>query len=263
MNVSQVFARTPPADLASKFIWNFSKLIHPQNDPYFITRRSDTLPIMPLIIVTGLPSSGKSETAKFLYDQLKIRLAQENDPRHLRIVSDSDTLDWDGRDVIYMSIAKEKELRSWLRAEVQRYINLNQIVILDSSSYIKGFRYELFCTSKEAKTQYCIVERLIDKNLCWQWNEKRLAEHADESSDLDPDAPKPSYSRETFDALLLRYEACDESNRWDSPLFRITTPEDQLNIDRIFHIVTREEPLVPNKCTQTTTSSSTIYKATK
>lgn len=216
---------------------------------------------MPLVLVTGLPSSGKSKLAETIFNFIKIKLEQDHDSRQVRIVSDSDNLDWDGRNNIYMSIPKEKELRGWLRAEAQRYINLNQVVILDAAAYIKGFRYELYCLSKEANTQYCVVEKLIDPETCWKWNEQHLADLPE--GEKDSEAPEPGYTRKTFDALVMRYEKCDENNRWDSPLFRINSENDQLNLEELYRILTKEDPLVPNKCTSLTSSSTTIYKPTK
>lgn len=216
---------------------------------------------MALIMVTGLPCSGKSITAQRIADCLREKLKAANDTRQVRIVSDQDTLDWDGRNAVYMSIAKEKELRSWLRAEAQRYINLNQIVILDSAAYIKGFRYELFCMTKEAKGHYCIVELLLDEEVCLSWNSEKAKPF--ENTHQDPNTPKSYYDKETFDALVLRYEKCDESNRWDSPLFRLKSENDKLNIDELFNVITSEQPLMPNKCTSLTTTATTIFKPTK
>lgn len=215
---------------------------------------------MPLVIVTGLPCSGKTTSAKKIKEYFERRFKEDNLTRHVRIVTDSDNLDWDGRDQIYMSIPKEKELRGWLRAEVQRYINLNQIVILDAAAYIKGFRYELHCIAKEAKTQYCIVEKLIETDTCWKWNEERHNEWAS-NDDHDLNEPSPNYKRETFDALLLRYEKCDENNRWDSPLFRVTSDEEEIaSLERIYHSIIKDDPLVPNKSTTQLMSTTTIYK---
>lgn len=219
---------------------------------------------MPLILVTGLPSSGKSKLSQDILNYFQKRLKQEGSSRQVRIVSDNDNLDWDGRNSVYMSIPKEKELRGWLRAEAQRYVNLNQIVILDAAAYIKGFRYELYCMCKEAKTQFCVVELLIDPQVCWKWNETFLAELA-QSEDYtdDPNQPKQGYERKTFDALVVRYERCDENNRWDSPLFRLTSESEEVNMDEIYNIIIQQEPLAPNKCTSITTTSTTIFKPKK
>jgi protein KTI12 len=220
---------------------------------------------MPLIIVTGFPCSGKSTTSKTLFDYIKKRLADENDTRKVKIVTDNDTLDWDGRDTIYGSISKEKDLRSSLRSEASRYVNLNQIVILDAAAYIKGFRYELHCMAKEAKTQYCIVELLVNTETCWKRNLERIEQRKLDKLN-DPDAPDVGYQRNTFDALLMRYERCDENNRWDSPLFRVTEPAEQVDdviLEKVFDVITKDEPLVPNKSTTQLMSTATIYKPTR
>ncbi|MEQ2172197.1 kti12, chromatin associated, partial [Goodea atripinnis] len=36
-------------------------------------------------------------------------------------------------------------------------VNKDNIVILDSLNYIKGYRYELFCLTKHAQTPHCLV----------------------------------------------------------------------------------------------------------
>uniref|UniRef100_A0A6G1S4S5 Protein KTI12 homolog n=1 Tax=Aceria tosichella TaxID=561515 RepID=A0A6G1S4S5_9ACAR len=220
---------------------------------------------MPLIIVTGLPCSGKSTTSKILLEYIKKRLLEENNTLKARIVTDDDSLNWDGRDSIFGSIAKEKDLRSSLRSEAARYVNLNQIVILDAPAYIKGFRYELHCMAKEAKTQYCVVELLVNKDLCWLRNQKRMEQRQDARLS-DPDAPDPGYQRGTFDALLMRYEKCEENNRWDSPLFRVTEPAEEIDesiLEKVFDAITKDQPLVPNKSTTQLMSTTTIYKPVK
>lgn len=221
----------------------------------YISYHLQSICSMPLILVTGLPSSGKTKLSERISSYFKTKLEQEGCTRQVKIISDSDNLDWDGRNIIYMSIPKEKELRGWLRSEVQRYINLNNIVILDAAAYIKGFRYELHCLSKEAKTQYCVVERLIDPEICWTWNEDSLRD-----KETDPDLPEPGYTRKTFDALVMRYERCDENNRWDAPLFRLTSEADELNLEELYNIIIKEEPLAPNKCTSLSSTTTTIFK---
>lgn len=203
---------------------------------------------MPLLIVTGYPSSGKSTTAQRISEYIKTRLEQENEHREVVIISDSDVLDEDGRDSTYMSIAEEKQLRGYLRSETQHSLDTNKIVILDAAIYIKGLRYELFCICKEAKTQYCIVEKLIDPKICWSWNETtRLA------------SKDNCYKRETFDLLIQRYEECDSDNRWDSPLIKIREPDGE-DLGSIYDLVVKGIPLTQNKCTSLASSTTTVYK---
>lgn len=220
---------------------------------------------MPLIVVTGYPSSGKSTLSGQIKDFLQARLKDDGDTREVKIVSDSKSLDWEGRDCIYSSVVKEKELRAWLRSEIQRYLSLKNIVILDSAAYIKGFRYEVYCIAKEARTQFCVVETLIDQETCWSWNEKVIADRptagsAPDANDGDDYEPLAGYSRQTFDALIFRYERCDEKNRWDSPLFRLSRAEEKLNLVELYSILTKRDPLAPNKCTSLASTTTTIYK---
>jgi protein KTI12 len=58
---------------------------------------------------------------------------------------------------------KEKELRGLLKSEVQKVLSKENIVILDSLNYIKGYRYELFCISKLIQTPQCVVSIVILK----------------------------------------------------------------------------------------------------
>ena len=51
----------------------------------------------------------------------------------------------------------EKIFRASLKSNVEKYINEQRVVILDSMNYIKGFRYELYCLARNAKTTLCLV----------------------------------------------------------------------------------------------------------
>lgn len=216
---------------------------------------------MPLVLLTGLPSSGKTTLAQKLLAEFQKRIEEKNLKKHVRIVSDTDQLDWDGRNVIYNSIPKEKELRGWIRSEAQRYVNLDNIVILDVAAYIKGFRYELYCMTKEANTQYCVIECFPPIEICRKWNDELVAKLIKEG--IEDGSPEPGYNKATFDGLIMRYEKCDETNRWDSPLFRLDPMQDTLNLNDIFDHISKGEPLIPNKSTSLTRTTSTIYSQNK
>lgn len=191
---------------------------------------------MPLIIVTGFPSSGKSKVTQELSEYIKSRLSSEQSNCQVTIVTDSEQLENDDRNEVYMNAGMEKELRGLLKSEVQRYINLGHLVILDAAAYIKGYRYELHCITKEAKTQYCVIELTIDKQVCWERNSLRDQDMA--------------YNQETFDALFMRYETCDDKNRWDLPLFSITAETEPLPFEPVYETIFMGKPLKPNKCTK-------------
>lgn len=240
------------ANLVIHNLWNRNLRVRDLSDIARLSApRGQLLSTMPLIIVTGLPCSGKSTFSRALSEYIQKRLSDDSDKRKVRIVTDEVSLDWDGRDAIYGSIAKEKDLRSSLRSEAGRYLHLDQFVILDAAAYIKGYRYELHCMAKEAKTQYCMVELLLDTDLCWNRNQRLQADKG------------VSYQRSTFDALLTRYEKCDSNNRWDSPLVRVSEERmatDPCTFEEIYKFVTEDKPQVPNKSTTKLMSTTTIYK---
>jgi protein KTI12 len=100
---------------------------------------------------------------------------------------------------------KEKELRGFFRSNVDKHLNASTLVILDYMSYIKGFRYELFCLSRTAKTTHCLL-------LC----EATLKE-AKENNHGRPQG----YSDEMVADLYGRMERPVECNRWDCPLLSV------------------------------------------
>ena len=69
--------------------------------------------------------------------------------------------------------AKEKELRANLKSEVQKLMSKEDIVILDSSNYIKGYRYELFCILKLCQTTQCVIFANTTFEDCLDYNSKR------------------------------------------------------------------------------------------
>ncbi|XP_068595682.1 protein KTI12 homolog [Brachionichthys hirsutus] len=155
---------------------------------------------MPLVVMCGYPCSGKTRRA----EELKVYFEQNCD-RQVHIVGDG-PLGVD-KNVVYADSQKEKNVRSSLKAEVERKVNKDHIVILDSLNYIKGYRYELFCLIKHAQTPFCLVYCLTSDEVSSTLNKNRDAAE--------------QYSQEILDALVLRFEAPDSRNRWDSPLFTI------------------------------------------
>ena len=55
----------------------------------------------------------------------------------------------------YKDMISEKMTRGYLKSNVEKLIQAGQIVIFDSMNYIKGFRYELYCLARAAKTTNC------------------------------------------------------------------------------------------------------------
>ncbi|XP_029431816.1 protein KTI12 homolog [Rhinatrema bivittatum] len=193
---------------------------------------------MPLVVLCGLPCSGKSRRAH----ELREHLAEGGSGRKVHVVSE-EALGVQ-RNAVYADSRKEKELRGTLRAEVERKLNKEDVVILDSLNYIKGYRYELFCLIKHTQTPYCLIHCLTAPEISFMWNSSR--------------EPENQYMPEIFDALVQRFEAPDSRNRWDSPLFTVQK-DDDLPLEDICNAIFHRKAPAPNQSTQSQPFSSTNY----
>lgn len=192
---------------------------------------------MPLIVMCGYPSSGKTRRAQELKEYF-----ENSGQRKVHIVGDG-VLDVE-RNTVYSDSQKEKNVRASLKAEVERKINKEDIVILDSLNYIKGYRYELFCLIKHTQTTHCLVYSVTSHEQSWSWNTSRDAAE--------------QYNQDIFDALVQRFEAPDSRNRWDSPLFNILE-DDTLPFEEISDALLKRKPPPPNQSTQSQPLSSTNF----
>ncbi|KAF1756425.1 hypothetical protein GCK72_012878 [Caenorhabditis remanei] len=154
---------------------------------------------MPLIIVTGHPSSGKST----IVDRLAERFKEKG--KEYQIIRDESYGGFDRKN--YEFANKEKDLRSWIRSEVQQSLTKNKVIICDGLNYIKGYRYELFLAAKMSKTTYCVIQCSPSADTCHWLNEQK------------PESSR--YSKELIDQLLMRYERPDTKFRWEKPLFEV------------------------------------------
>jgi protein KTI12 len=118
------------------------------------------------------------------------------------------------------------------------------IVILDSSNYIKGYRYELFCILKLSQTTQCVIFANTSFEDCLNFNNKR------------PDEEK--YSKEVMDALNMRFEPPDPKNRWDSTLITLQTG-DELPFEEISNVLFSQKAPPPNKSTLNKPLSDTNF----
>ena len=78
--------------------------------------------------------------------------------------------------VIHVDATHEKILREAIRSAVNHQLSNENVVIVDSLNYIKGYRYELYCISRSQLTPHCAVWCRSDDNLSMQWNEERNAD---------------------------------------------------------------------------------------
>ncbi|XP_037306677.2 protein KTI12 homolog [Pungitius pungitius] len=192
---------------------------------------------MPLIVLCGYPCSGKTQRA----EELKVCFERHTD-RKVYIVGDG-ALGVE-KNTVYADSQKEKNVRASLKAEVERKVNKDDIVIFDSLNYIKGYRYELFCLIKHTQTPHCLVYCLTSDEISSTWNASRDAAE--------------QYNQDIFDALVLRFEAPDSRNRWDSPLFTILK-DDILPYADISDALFKRKAPPPNQSTQSQPLSSVNF----
>ncbi|EDO15502.1 hypothetical protein Kpol_467p14 [Vanderwaltozyma polyspora DSM 70294] len=168
---------------------------------------------MPLILFTGYPSSGKTTKAKELISLLEDKI--ENTPalknKKYSIVYHSDeSLGIQHND--YITSQDERKLRSEIISAVKRDLSKNNIVIVDSLNYIKGFRYQLHCEVKNCSTTFCLIHVMCPVDVIYDWNK----------------SSSNSWDNELLDQLIQRYEEPNAQSRWDSPLFPVLSNEDSM-----------------------------------
>ncbi|KAH7258245.1 hypothetical protein MRS44_010236 [Fusarium solani] len=207
---------------------------------------------MPLVIVSGLPTSGKSTRSKQLYDYLEKRIADSKYRLHL--ISD-ETLSI-SRTVYDLSPEKlpahtrsanasEKDARAALYGAVKRVLSDKDIVILDGLNYIKGWRYQLHCEAKAVRTPSCILQIGCGVDRARGVNEERLRlreiagnKSADETEAATTDSPDVDtaepYEPSNWDNLVFRYEEPNPMTRWDSPLFTLIWEDDEPQTTKVF-----------------------------
>ncbi|KAI0841776.1 chromatin associated protein KTI12 [Hypoxylon sp. FL0890] len=238
---------------------------------------------MPLIIVTGFPTSGKTTRAKQLHDYLSERIRESSPstpPRYrLHLISDQ-TLSIP-RSVYDLSAtpahvrsanASEKDARASIYGAVKRVLSDRDIVILDGLNYIKGWRYQLFCESKAVRTPSCVLQIGCSKEKAKEVNEERLKRRqerqdpAPESTAADAEngvgkEEKPGeeeegpYEPENWENLVFRYEEPNPMTRWDSPLFTLIWEDTEEQAKQVFDSMwdtiagEARKPVRPNQAT--------------
>lgn len=149
---------------------------------------------MQLIIMTGLPTSGKTTRAQELVAYLKSRIASSSPPPapgspsrvHLisddtlsipRAVYDLDALTLPGAAAaahVRSGNASEKDARAQAYGAVKRVLTREDVVVLDHLSYVKGWRYQLHCEAKAARTHCCVLQVGCPVEVARAVNEERI-----------------------------------------------------------------------------------------
>lgn len=200
---------------------------------------------MPLIILSGYPSSGKSRRA----GQLK-EFFEKAKKKSVHIVTENVGIPKAGfrKNEYFADSQKEKIVRSDLKSDVLRTLNKDDVSILDAGNYIKGYRYEIYCASKSARVSQCTIYCAVSKDQMKEFNDIRVVEDSDADLSLN-DNSSIRYTEETLDNLVLRFEEPHGNNRWDAPLFTVL-PDQELDMEAIYSALYEKGPPPPNQSTQ-------------
>ncbi|CDO94465.1 unnamed protein product [Kluyveromyces dobzhanskii CBS 2104] len=169
---------------------------------------------MPLVLLSGFPSSGKTTVAKKLAELLQETIDSNEKLSNFSVVYHSDeTLNITHDD--YVGSNEERRARSKILSVVKRDLSRQKVVIVDSLNYIKGFRYQLHCEVKNVMTTYCLIHTVCPMSTLAEWNGK------------ETDLHKP-WEPNFMNSLIQRYEEPNPQTRWDSPLFTVLTTQDDI-----------------------------------
>ncbi|RMY89040.1 hypothetical protein D0864_06514 [Hortaea werneckii] len=165
---------------------------------------------MPLILIAGYPSSGKTHRSKQLIDFFAQKINESDDPKIKRLKLHH--IDDQGlglsRDV-YGAARPEKDARATFSSAIKRVLNRDAVVVADGMNYIKGFRYQLYCEAKAVQTPNCIVHVGTQPAQCRELNTQAL------------ESGTGGYAPDIFENLVFRFEEPNGMNRWDAPLFAV------------------------------------------
>lgn len=135
-------------------------------------------------------------------------------------------------------------------SSVKKLLSKETIVILDNLTYIKGFRYQLFCEAKALLTNSCVLQVGAPADMCREWNSGRGSD---------------GWAPDLFDALVFRYEEPNGMSRWDSPLYTVAYDDTELPINELWESLVLNKPKPPNQATvlKAATPSNYLFELDK
>ncbi|CAI2191956.1 16017_t:CDS:2, partial [Funneliformis geosporum] len=197
---------------------------------------------MPLIILCGIPSSGKTRRANQIMQYFVERFSNEKKTNSVNLINDESL--GITKDSYKDTRIEEKKARGTLLSAVERLISKDDLIIADGMNYIKGFRYQLYCIARAVGTPHCVVYCGIPVEVAREWNSKRSVD---------------GYDATVFDELVSRFEEPDDRNRWDSPLYTVLYSDSAVPYDGIWNSVINKKPIPPNLSTVSKPVSETNY----
>ncbi|KAJ6231572.1 protein kti12 [Anaeramoeba flamelloides] len=181
---------------------------------------------MPLILISGLPCSGKTTLANKLKAKFEKQMRVE--------VINIEKLGLD-RNKCHFDLKSEIQFRGSFKSTVNRALSGNTLVIADGINGIKGFRYELYCSARELGTTFCLLYCTTSPEIVREWNNTREEE--------------TKYSSGILDDLIQKFEQPNTENYWDRPLIPID-PNSELDLDQIEKIAVQGKKLRARQATK-------------
>ncbi|CAD6918885.1 unnamed protein product [Tilletia controversa] len=165
---------------------------------------------MALIIVSGLPCSGRSSITTSLTTNFEQRLSPTSTSTPRRLLTISDNTVHTPRSA-YAAQTLEKPARASYLSAVSRGLGKDVVVLADGGAglNIKGFRYQLWCAAREQGVRCVTLHVYASPEECKRRNAARR------------EAGQEAYDDETIEDMLKRYEEPNAMTRWDSPLFLV------------------------------------------
>ncbi|CDW53296.1 KTI12 domain containing protein [Trichuris trichiura] len=180
---------------------------------------------MSLVVLSGYPLSGKTALAHRLKEEL---------PKYGCVHEVLLVLDSDSNSIMKDSVA-ERMSRAALKSSVQRLIQPNRIVIVDSTNYLQSFRYELCCLAKECKVGFLIVRCAANTDTIFERNR-----HSTNGGFIFDEA--------ALRGAIERYEEPKERSKWD--LHFLYDADDANSLPELCNRIALGKPLKSNKSTQ-------------
>jgi protein KTI12 len=202
---------------------------------------------MPLILFSGFPSSGKSKWSHKLVEELERKISSlepYQEGANFKVILHTDE-SLGIKHEMYRESNTEKSARATQMSAVKRDISKNNIVILDTMSYNKGFRYQLFCEAKSAYTSNCLIQVICPTNICFELNSKRKNDD--------------KWDDDLLKQMIARFEEPDGTKRWDSPLISIAYDDEKLPFEEIWEIIALRKGPKPNLATVLKPAVGTNY----
>ncbi|KAF2269873.1 chromatin associated protein KTI12 [Lojkania enalia] len=224
---------------------------------------------MPLVLISGFPSSGKTTRSLQLKAFFASKIASSDDNRVSRLkVHHINDQSLGLLRQVYHTARAEKDARAEEYSAVKRVLSRDDIVIADGMNYIKGFRYQLYCEAKAVQTTSCVLRPILTvsevhigtpANKCREINKKLLADAENDGG----------YEEQDFENLIFRYEEPNGMTRWDSPLFTVLDEDETPPFDQIWEALVgsdgKAKVVRPNQATvlKPATEQNYLYELDK